>query len=716
MRNLVYLIVVALLLAVRLATAQTVQDTAFTYQGELLQSNVPVTASVDMVFTLYDAPTSGNVIGAPITLSAADGDPVQVVDGLFTVSLDFGAAAFITTVNDARWLAVSVDGNALSPRTKIENAPYALTAQLAYGVVAGSIGTAQINAAQVQRRVSGSCASGSSISVINQDGSVSCQSAGSGTITGVTPASGSGITGGGTSGSVSIDTDFTVLQKRVGSVCASGQAIRVVNVDGTVTCQAVGSTFTLPYSATQSNAGALINVTNTDTSSAATAIQGTSNSQAANVSAVEGVIGSTSPGSLSAGVRGTNNSANGNGIGVYGTTTGVGPGVSGLSAHGFGVTGTGAVGGVQGNATAPGGTGLTGLGYQGIVGQSSATRGFGAIGISQETTTSDPLSYPVTSNGPIGVYGQAYAPSGVGVYGIASDQTGGTSGAPSNIGIYGEADGPYGIGIVSYTPASLTTAILANAPGDSSIGLYTTADGGTALVAEGANAALFIGPVAVSGSLTSGPIAINGAAPTSDIELEVSSNNPNNPSADILLEPYNGGFGFDVSVGGTSTSNLSFCICQTPDGFSYTQFLGLDASGNLAIHGGTATKPGGGAWSAPSDIRLKRDVQPLDHVLDKLLQLRGVTFEYANPDSDLHPAGRHTGFIAQEVQQVFPDWIGQTPDGYLTVGAKGFEALTVEALRELRAEKDAEIDSLHAQLDELGARLDRLENARETQR
>jgi hypothetical protein len=96
-------------------------------------------------------------------------------------------------------------------------------------------------------------------------------------------------------------------------------------------------------------------------------------------------------------------------------------------------------------------------------------------------------------------------------------------------------------------------------------------------------------------------------------------------------------------------------------------------------------------------------------MLDKLLQLRGVTFEFKQPDNGLHPAGRHTGFIAQEVQQVFPEWVGQTSDGYLSVGPTGFEAMTVEALRELRAEKDDEIAELHAKLDALSARLDRMQ-------
>ena len=81
----------------------------------------------------------------------------------------------------------------LSPRTPIQNAPYALqsqTAELAYAVPNASIGGAQIVPSQVQARVGGSCAGGSSINAIGADGSVSCQSVGAGTISGVTAGTG----------------------------------------------------------------------------------------------------------------------------------------------------------------------------------------------------------------------------------------------------------------------------------------------------------------------------------------------------------------------------------------------------------------------------------------------------------------------------------------------------------------------------------------------
>ncbi len=53
----------------------------------------------------------------------------------------------------------------------------------------------------------------------------------------------------------------------------------------------------------------------------------------------------------------------------------------------------------------------------------------------------------------------------------------------------------------------------------------------------------------------------------------------------------------------------------------------------------------------------------------------------------------------------------QDDEGYLTVGSQGFEALTVEALRELRAEKDAALTRLEADNAALRERLATLELA-----
>jgi hypothetical protein len=76
------------------------------------------------------------------------------------------------------------------------------------------------------------------------------------------------------------------------------------------------------------------------------------------------------------------------------------------------------------------------------------------------------------------------------------------------------------------------------------------------------------------------------------------------------------------------------------------------------------------------------------------------------------------GLVAQDVEKVFPDWIEEGDDGFKRMTVRGFEAVVVEAMRELRAEKDAQlaekdarIGALEAQNDEMHARLAALEDA-----
>ena len=89
----------------------------------------------------------------------------------------------------------------------------------------------------------------------------------------------------------------------------------------------------------------------------------------------------------------------------------------------------------------------------------------------------------------------------------------------------------------------------------------------------------------------------------------------------------------------------------------------------------------------------------------RLLQLHGVTYAYKNPEAIHELPGQQTGMIAQEVEKVFPEWVETGRDGMKRLSVRGFEALAVEALRELRAEKDAQIRSVEKRLAAIEAKL-----------
>ncbi len=126
-------------LAVLLNTGLTfplhAQGTVFTYQGRLSDGGAAAAGSYDLRFAIYDAASNGNPQGSPLTNAA-----VTVSDGLFAVTLDFGAAVF----NGAdRWLETGVRTNGgtaftpLSPRQPITATPYAIKASVSSALSGG---------------------------------------------------------------------------------------------------------------------------------------------------------------------------------------------------------------------------------------------------------------------------------------------------------------------------------------------------------------------------------------------------------------------------------------------------------------------------------------------------------------------------------------------------------------------------------------------------
>ncbi|MEO7649260.1 MAG: hypothetical protein ABIZ80_02250, partial [Bryobacteraceae bacterium] len=121
------LMVTAILMTASSIAAQT---TAFTFQGRLNTSGSPASGTYEMQFQVYDSVKGGSQVGTTFT------DPsVAVVNGVFTTTLDFGAAAFD---GSARFVEIGVRpaGNTdpftiLGPRQTIKSTPYSIQSKTA---------------------------------------------------------------------------------------------------------------------------------------------------------------------------------------------------------------------------------------------------------------------------------------------------------------------------------------------------------------------------------------------------------------------------------------------------------------------------------------------------------------------------------------------------------------------------------------------------------
>ncbi len=125
----------ALALVASLPGASFAVSWAFTYQGRLKQLDVPPTGLCDFNFCLYDAAVDGSFY------TCIENDAVQVVDGLFTTTLDYGPDPWDGA---QRWLEISVrfagdaDWTLLSPRQEVTSAPYAVYSGYAEAAATGT--------------------------------------------------------------------------------------------------------------------------------------------------------------------------------------------------------------------------------------------------------------------------------------------------------------------------------------------------------------------------------------------------------------------------------------------------------------------------------------------------------------------------------------------------------------------------------------------------
>jgi hypothetical protein len=191
------------------------------------------------------------------------------------------------------------------------------------------------------------------------------------------------------------------------------------------------------------------------------------------------------------------------------------------------------------------------------------------------------------------------------------------------------------------------------------------------------------------------------SAPTFQLEVNLDANTGTTERVrfgEVTLSNGTAAFaGYAQLAHRSQSSNSGFALRQSGDGATHVNAaagqilslrqggtnarLALSSTGNVIVHGetdlvpgahlqvsggayvsgdltitGQAIKPGGGAWSLPSDLRLKQDVRDFERGLDDLVRVRPVRFRYngkAETPKDLD----QVGIVAQELEQIFPSMV-----------------------------------------------------------
>ncbi len=147
----------------------------------------------------------------------------------------------------------------------------------------------------------------------------------------------------------------------------------------------------------------------------------------------------------------------------------------------------------------------------------------------------------------------------------------------------------------------------------------------------------------------------------------------------VLNHDTGGGPLLEMYVGGNQTIGIN--------GTSGSIFT----TGNITVASLTET----------SDRRLKTNIQPLQNALDNTLKLRGVSYNWIDANKI---RTNQIGVIAQEVEELYPEFVHTDDKGMKSVNYSQMVAVLIEAVKELNTKieiLETENDQLKAQAEEI---------------
>ncbi|HAT66641.1 MAG TPA: hypothetical protein DCS66_18950 [Flavobacteriaceae bacterium] len=201
--------------------------------------------------------------------------------------------------------------------------------------------------------------------------------------------------------------------------------------------------------------------------------------------------------------------------------------------------------------------------------------------------------------------------------------------------------------------------VVAHSSTFSSYGLaYNDADDSFQFLSAGSNVLevdLTGSPIlTVNGVTQSEEIAVGIAVPTHDITIKQSGSTEGSSGGLGLISPFN-------------TNNWKV--------YHSGAHLSFAENGVRRAYVEAAT----GNYIITSDQRLKKNIEAHDPILNKVNQLEVFTYHYKDQEAS---ESKSIGFMAQEVQKIFPDAVKQNEEGFLGINYDYFSVLAIKSIQE----------------------------------
>src|ERR1700733_14505072 len=535
---------------------------------------------------------------------------------------------------------------------------------------------------------------------------------GDGTITGVTTASGSGLTGGGTSGTLNL---------ALTNACAANQVLQwngtswICAAVGTGTITGVTAGTDLTGGGTSGNVTLNLNTANVPQLNTANTFTGNQTVKG-NVAATGAISAATSfniGGSQF--VYGSAPSQNGF-FGLAGnfTMTGLGNTATGFLALSSNTSPTGntAYGAYALSANTTG-TGNSAIGYQALenntTGIENTANGYQALAINSTGYFNTASGWQSLYANTTGIYNTAtgaialaanttgYFDTATGGFALAANTTGNSNTGDGMEALVANTTGSSHTASRASAIWSNTTGSQNTAIGFQSLFLNTTASGNTAdgyeaLLNSTSCCNVAVGDLALqfvsTGQANTG--VGNHAGATADSSYVTGSNNTTLGTGTKLgTGTLTNASALGANAEVDASNSLVLGSINGVNGQTATVKVGIGTTtpdNNLTVNG-SADKPGGGSWGTYSDGRLKSLDGNFNEGLSEVLKIRPVRYRY-KPDNamGIRDGEEHVGVVAQEVQKIIPEAVTENSKGYLLVNNDPVIWAMLNAIKEQQRE------------------------------
>ena len=122
-----------------------------------------------------------------------------------------------------------------------------------------------------------------------------------------------------------------------------------------------------------------------------------------------------------------------------------------------------------------------------------------------------------------------------------------------------------------------------------------------------------------------------------------------------------------------------------------------------------------GTWSQCSDFRLKKNINSIPNALNRTLSLNGVSFNWLTdefPEFNFEE-GSNLGFIAQDVEDIFPELVRTEKNGYKSIAYDNLTPVLVEAIKEQQIILNNQSDEINILKSELIEQKKEIESIKE---